>query len=237
MPLSGVLEQLFKYWQNLPKAGKSLLPARRSLQPTALQDALPRLSLLKREHRYQVHVTMIRTASNNSTSSPFIGMNAFDLTPPAMRENSANLYAAILDHPAAALITENIINDNAKSRCIHSLYLPMTDSSGHPAYIVGCSVYRNRPCYASTNERLVPAHNHVVDVEFLDIGAGLPSVGFERIEPAPSQSLSFQWWSRFLPDWRKTRPDFRNHRQADSKSPSWLAPGTLGGMPERLAKD
>ena len=237
MPLGGVLEQLFDYWQSLPKAESSLLPARHTLQPTDLQETLPRLSLLKRKHRYQVHVTMIRTANNNSLTSPFIGMNAFDLTPPSMRENSANLYAAILDHPCAALMTENIINDNGKSRCILSLYLPMTDSSGNATYIVGCSVYRRKPCYNSTNERLVPTRNHVMDVEFLDIGAGLPSVNFERIEPETEQPLSFQWWERFLPDWRKQKPDFRSHRHISDKSPSWLAPGTMDSISSRTTND
>ena len=237
MPLSGVLEQLFDYWQSLPKAEGTLLPARHSLQPTDLQETLPRLSLLKRKHRYQVHVTMIRTANDNSLTSPFLGMNAFDLTPPSMRENSATLYAAILDHPSAALMTENIVTNSGKSRCILSLYLPMTDSGGSASYIVGCSVYRRQPCYASTNEHLVPTRNHVIDVEFLDIGAGLPAVDFERIEPEAEQPLSFQWWERFLPDWSKTKPDFRSHRQLAKKPPSWLAPGTTDAAPSQSAKD
>lgn len=205
MPLSGVLEQLFDYWKSLPREGSALLPTRQNLLPTDLHEMMPRLSLLKRHQRYQVHVTMIGTASNDSWRSPFIGMNSFDLTAPSMRENSAKLYAAVLDQPCAAVITENITTKSGKRRCVHSLYLPMTDHGGDANYIVGCSVYRRKPCYSSTNDRLVPAHDHVMDVEFLDLGAGLPSVDFEIIEPANRPELSLHWWERFLPDRRKSR--------------------------------
>lgn len=225
MPLSGVLEQLFDYWKSLPRDGGVPIPARQNLLPTDLHEMMPRLSLLKRLKRYQVHVSMIGTANNAGWRSPFIGMNAFDLTAPAMRENSAKLYAAILDQPSAALMTENITSKSGKVRCIHSLYLPMTDREGTASYIVGCSVYQRKPCYNSTNDRLMPAHNHVMDVEFIDIGSGLPSVQFEQVEPTEAPNLSFQWWERFLPDWRKPKPDFRNHRStADSAQQSafWL---------------
>lgn len=227
MPLSGVLEQLFDYWRSLPREGGEPIPARQNLLPTDLHDVMPRISLLKRLHRYQVHVSMIGTANNASWRSPFIGMNAFDLTAPAMRENSAKLYATILDHPCAALMKENIASKSGKSRCIQSLYLPMTDRSGKANYIVGCSSYQRKPCYENTNDRLMPAHNHVVDVEFIDIGSGLPSVHFEQVEPIETPSLSFQWWERFLPDWRKPNPDFRNHRHPTDgphQSASWLTP-------------
>lgn len=232
MPLSGVLEQLFNYWKSLPRERDALLPARETLLPTDLRDMMPRLSLLKRQQRYQVHVSMIRTASNESWRSPFIGMNAFDLTAPSMRENSAKLYDAILNQPSGALMTEDILGKNGKRRCVHSLYLPMEDENGKASYIVGCSVYRRKPCYENTNDRLIPSHNHVIGVDFFDLGAGLPEVEFEMIEPTHEPALSFQWWERFLPDWRKPKPDFRGHRGtpdgSQPRSASWLARGTVG---------
>lgn len=229
MPLSGVLEQLFEYWKSLPRERDTCIPARQNFLPTDLHSVLPRLSLLKRHHRYQVHVSMIGTANNASWRSPFIGMNAFDLTAPAMRENSAKLYAAILDQPAAALMKENITAKSGKIRCIQSLYLPMADRSSKATYIVGCSSYRRKPCYSSTNDRLLPAHNHVMDVDFIDIGCGMPDVRFEQIEPVDAPNLSFHWWERFLPDWRKPKPDFRHHRSADDTGHaggSWVTPAT-----------
>lgn len=237
MPLSGVLEQLFDYWKSLPRDGGVPIPARQNLLPTDLNDMMPRLSLLKRQKRYQVHVSMIGTANNASWRSPIIGMNAFDLTAPSMRENSAKLYAAILDQPCAALMKENITSKSGKVRCIQSLYLPMTDRLGKASYIIGCSSYQRKPCYESTNDRLMPAHNHVIDVEFIDVGSGLPTVRFEQIEPAETPSLSFQWWERFLPDRRKPKPDFKSHRHtADSaqQSASWLTPAIEDTERKRL---
>ncbi|MBO6505627.1 MAG: PAS domain-containing protein [Kordiimonadaceae bacterium] len=237
MPLSGVLEQLFDYWKSLPRDGGVPIPARQNLLPTDLHDVLPRLSLLKRQQRYQVNVSMIGTANNASWRSPIIGMNAFDLTAPAMRENSAKLYAAILDQPCAAIMKENITSKSGKVRCIQSLYLPMTDRDGKSSYIVGCSSYRRKPCYSNTNDRLMPAHSHVIDVEFIDIGRGLPDVQFEQVEPVESSNLSFQWWQRFLPDKRKPKPDFKSQRhtiESGQHSASWLTPAIEETKRKRL---
>lgn len=214
MPLSGVLEQLHEYWKSLPRGKDQLLPARSTLIPTDLHHAIPRLSLLKRQHRYQVHVCMIRTAYNSAWQSPFVGINSFDLTTPCMRENSAMLYEAVLDHPCGAVLTENIVNKQGKQRCVHSLYLPLADNTGNAKYIVGCSVYRRKPCYDNTNERLVPAHENVLDVEFLDIGAGKPGIAFEKVPLDQRPTLSLHWWDRFLPDWGKQKPDYRQFRDA-----------------------
>lgn len=219
MPLSGVLEQLFDYWKSLPRREGSLLPSRHDLMPTDLRDVIPRLSLLKRQHRYQVNVSMMRTTYNTSWRSPFVGINSFDLTTPSMRENSAKLYEAILDQPSGALMTENILAKNGKQRCVHSLYLPLADSEGQSRYIVGCSAYQHKPCYENINERLLPAHDNVLDVEFLDIGAGQPSVTFEKIIREQRPTLSLHWWNRFLPEWGKhsDRPPVRTQMQSDHK--------------------
>jgi len=213
MPLSGVLEQLFKYWESLPRSDDSLLPMRHDLRPTDLKDVIPRLSLLKRQHRYQVNVSMIRTGYNTSWRSPFVGINSFDLTTPSMRENSAKLYEAVLDQPCGALMTENILSKTGKQRCVHSLYLPLTDRSSHARYIVSCSAYQHKPCFENTNERLTPAHDQVLDVEFLDIGAGQPTVVFEKASLQDRPTLSLHWWDRFIPEWSKARPDYRDFRE------------------------
>ncbi len=228
MPLSGVLEQLFKYWESLPRSAGTVLPARRELRPTDLRDVIPRLSLLKRQHRYQVNVSMIRTGYNTSWRSPFVGINSFDLTTPSMRENSAKLYEAVLDQPCGALMTENILSKSGKQRCVHSLYLPLADRSGQARYIVGCSAYQHKPCFENTNERLVPAHDQVLDVEFLDIGAGQPAVTFEKISLQERPALSLHWWDRFIPEWSKTRPDYRDYREPETSETaehSWTENG------------
>lgn len=237
MPLSGVLEQLFEYWNSLRRSEDALLPSRHDLMPTDLRDVMPRLSLLKRQHRYQVNVAMIRTAYNTSWRSPFVGINSFDLTTPSMRENSAKLYEAILDHPCGALMTENILNKNGKQRCVHSLYLPLADSGGHARYIVGCSAYRRKPCYENTNERLLPGHDQVLDVEFLDIGAGQPAVTFEKVSYEQRPTLSLHWWDRFLPEWRKPRPDYREFRKPGAQNTAehgWTASEGAERPPGRL---
>jgi len=224
MPLSGVLEQLYEYWKSLPRGEGSLIPARCSLTPTDLRDVIPRLSLLKRQHRYQVNVSMIRTGQNTSWRSPFVGINSFDLTTPSMRENSAKLYEAILDQPSGALMTENILNKNGKQRCIHSLYLPLSDSQGKTSYIIGCSAYRRMPRFDTINKQMLLAHEQVLDVEFLDVGAGKPVVNFEKINTHQRPTLSLHWWDRFLPDWNKQRPDYRDHREpaaSNSAEHSW----------------
>lgn len=218
MPLSGVLEQLFKYWKHLPRSNSEILPARSTLIPTDLHHAIPRLSLLKRQDRYQVHVCMIRTACNSAWQSPFVGINSFDLTTPSMRENSALLYEAVLDQPCGALLTENILDKKKKPRCIRSLYLPLSDRKGNANYIVGCSAYRRAPRYENTNEHLVPAHVNVLDVEFLDIGKGQPTVTFEKVSLDQRPSLSLHWWDRFIPDWSKPKPDFRQFRDPNDQT-------------------
>lgn len=217
MLLTGVLKQLFDYWESLPKAGESMLPARQHLMPTDLHEWMPRLTLLKRHERYQVHVSMIGTENNAGWRSPFIGMNSFDLTTPSMHENSAMLYEAVLDQPSAALMVEDILTKSGRRQCVQTLYLPLADKDGAPSYIVGCSTYRRKPSYNRINDRLMPNRDHVMNVEFIDIGAGLPSVAFEHINREADPSLSHHWWERFLPDLRRPKPDFRSHRNIDEE--------------------
>ncbi len=227
MPLSGVLEQLFNYWKSLPREGDNLLPARRDLLPTDLRDVMPRVSLLKRHQRYQVHVSMIGTAINTGWRSPFIGMNSFDLTSPSMRENNAKLYASVLDQPSGALLTENIATKNGQQRCMHSLYLPLADNAGGANYIIGCSAYRRKPCFSTTNERLITAHDHVMDVEFIDLGTGIPAVEFEKLDQSDRPALSMHWWNRFLPDWKRPKSfarDADGHRKPKQENAWTVSP-------------
>lgn len=177
------------------------------MRPTDLHETVPRISLLKRISRYQVEVSLIRTNNNHAWQSPFIGMNAFDLTAPVLRENSAKLYAAVLDHPVGVMLNEDIISNSGKQRAAQSLYLPLTDTAGQPTYILSCSAYVRKAQYHNTNERLMPNHADVMTVDFIDIGAGVPAVTFDPIPAVKSSTshLSHQWWSRFLPGWPKPR--------------------------------
>lgn len=198
MPLSGVLERFFNYWSNLPKAVDGLLPVKFDMLPSELQDIMPRVTLLKRVHRYQVNVCLMRTTSDTSWHTPFVGMNAFDLTASSMRENSAKLYAAILDHPAGAMLTEKLPHGAGR---VVSLYLPLSDTAGCNSYIVGCSVCEDGKNLNKINGRLLPDYQQISSVAFVDIGAGMPKVDFENRYPnrTRQENPRPQWWSRFIP--------------------------------------
>lgn len=208
MPLPDVLSQLMHYWQALPQRGSRCIPSRFSMLPTDLADITPRLSLLKRESRYQVNVSKVGTSHNTAWQSPLVGMNSFDLIPPNMRENMAKLYAAVLDHPCGVVLTEQYTARSGAYRKVYSLYLPMTDKNDHPHYIIGCSAYEKISEIQPINDRLLPAHEQVTSVEFLDIGAGIPAVEFEIPEQIARQApLSQTWWARLVPMWAKPRID------------------------------
>ncbi len=201
MPVSGVLEQFLTYWHSLPRENGSVaLPVRSSLKPSHLHDRLPRLALLKRLDRYNVTATMICTEYDTQWLGPTVGMNAFDLTPANMRENTAELYGAILDQPAAALIRETVHRKGGKKADVASLYLPLANKKGAATYIVGCTVYENRPAYGTINDRLILDHQRVRNIEFIDIGAGLPIYSFKKpTKPTPHLSTEGRWWNRFIP--------------------------------------
>ena len=204
MPVSGVLEQFLDYWHDLPRGGGSVLPARSAIKPTNLHDMLPRLALLKRLDRYNVTASMMLTEYDSQWRGPMVGMNAFDLTPANMRENTAALYSAVLDQPAAALIRETIMRKNGKPADVASLYLPLANSMGTPTYIVGCTVYEKRPTYESINDRLILDHQRVRNIEFLDIGAGQPQYNFERPKSRGPELSDNKWWDRFMPGKSRT---------------------------------
>lgn len=234
MLLSGVLRQLFDYWEGLPREDGAVVPLRQNLRPTDLHEWMPRLTLLKREERYQVNVSMFGTENDASWRSPFIGMNSFDLTSPSMRENSALLYEAVLDKPSAALMIEDIITKSGRRQCVQTLYLPLADKEGAARYIVGCSTYRRRPTYNRINDRLMPSRDRVMDVAFIDIGAGVPAVAFEAVAQPAEASLSHHWWDRFIPDWTRPRPDFRPHREIGEAGSSRLEGTEPSQAPRRL---
>lgn len=201
MPLPGVLEHLYGYWQSLPRPEQSLVPARFNMLPTDINASIPRLSLLKVQDRYDVQVSMVNTGQNEGWCGPFIGMNAFDLTAPHMRENTALLYENVVNHPCGAIMREEIKAKTGKVRQILSLYLPLSDINGQPRYILSCTDYRRQRVVGKSkvHDRLMASHDHVIDIEFIDIGAGTPDVAFETVTPSQPHTISHTWWDRFVP--------------------------------------
>ena len=206
MPVSGVLERFMDYWYDLPRGEDGVLPPRSAMKPSNLHDMLPRLALLKRLDRYNVTATMMCTEHDSLWKGPTVGMNAFDLTPANMRENTAALYSAVLDQPSAALIRETVRLKSGKPADVASLYLPLANHLGAPTYIVGCTIYEKRPAYNTINDRLILDHQRVRNIEFLDIGAGQPNYMFERPIPRGPETGDDKWWARFMPGKSRANP-------------------------------
>jgi hypothetical protein len=200
MPVSGVLERLLDYWHQLPREEGVAVPLRSTLQPTDLHELLPRISLMKRLDRYDVQVSMVGTSADALWQAPMAGINAFDLTVPSMRENTAKLYAAILDQPSGVHMLETVTHRTGKPAEVASLYLPLADRSGSPTYIIGCSVYVKQPRYGRINDRLMLDHSKISNIEFIDLGRGKPAVAFERPSVRPrTEQPAQRWWDRFMP--------------------------------------
>ncbi|TNE61884.1 MAG: PAS domain-containing protein [Alphaproteobacteria bacterium] len=199
MPVSGVLERLLEYWQSLPRESGAVIPARTALRPSELHEHLPRLALMKRLDRYDMVVSMIGTSADQLWHAPFVGMNAFDLTSPTLRENTSMLYSAILDQPTGVVMRETVRRRGGKNAELSTLYLPLADELGYPSYIVCCSAYEHRSKYERINDRLLPDHQRVSSIEFIDIGSGTPHIQFERPAPRPSPRADQRWWERFMP--------------------------------------
>ncbi|NVJ70940.1 MAG: PAS domain-containing protein [Alphaproteobacteria bacterium] len=207
MPVSGVLGRLLEYWQTLPRVNGADIPSKHVLHPTDLHELLPRISLMKRIDRYDVQVSMIGTSENNLWQTPIAGMNAFDLTTPAMRENTARLYEAILDQPSGANMLETIKRRNGSKADVESLYLPLANDDGKATYIIGCSVYLKQPSLGRINDRLVLDHQRISNIQFIDLGRGLPHVIFEKPQPRPQPQPEHRWWERFMPTRPRPAPD------------------------------
>lgn len=199
MPVSGVLESLLQYWKELPKAGQQSLPCRSALNPLSLLELLPRVALLKRLDRYNVQACMMSMSDADVWHRPFVGMNAFDLTSPHIRECRAKFYEAILDHPAASYLRETVHQKDGRSALVKSLYLPMCDKLGMANYIMACSVYENQPKPDQISNRLVLDHKDIKELEFIDIGHGKPHMEFERPEPRQAEEDDLNWWQRIMP--------------------------------------
>lgn len=199
MPVSGVLEQLLGYWHELPREDGASIPTRNALHPTALHELLPRISLMKRLDRYDVQVSMVGTSAEALWQAPLAGINAFDLTAPAMRENTARLYEAILDQPSGVHMLETVRRRSGSPAEVASLYLPLADRFGKPTYIIGCSVYVRQSRYGRLNNRLMLDHQKISNIEFLDLGSGKPTVRFERPKIRPQTDPASRWWDRFMP--------------------------------------
>lgn len=199
MPVSGVLECLFNYWERLPRAGVDSLPNRAALNSVELLELLPRVALLKRIDRYNVQASMMNLSDTSLWQRPFVGMNAFDLTAPEIKESRAKFYEAVLDHPAAAHLKETIHQKDGVQATVKSLYLPLADRQGQTTYIMACTVYNNEANHNNLNNRLVLDHQDVKELEFIDIGNGIPIMQFERPEPRTAEDNGLNWWQRIMP--------------------------------------
>ncbi|NVJ99662.1 MAG: PAS domain-containing protein [Alphaproteobacteria bacterium] len=204
MPVSGVLGRLLEYWHDLPRENGATIPTRTVLHPVELHELLPRISLMKRLDRYDVRVSMIGTSADALWQAPMAGFNAFDLTSPAMRENTARLYEAILDQPSGVQMTETVRRRDGDSKEVESLYLPLAARDGTPTYIIGCTVDLQKPKYGGINDRLMLDHQQVSSIEFIDLGRGKPTLLFEKPKPRPRPEPDAKWWGRFMPN--KPRP-------------------------------
>ncbi len=211
MPVAGILGQLLDHWHQLPKEEGATIPARCALHTANLHELLPRISLMKRLDRYDVQVSMVGTSAEALWQTPLAGINAFDLTAPDMRENTARLYEAILDQPSGVHMLETIRRQNGSPAEVASLYLPLADERGDPTYILGCSVYVKQSLYGRINNRLMLDHRKISNIEFLDLGAGKPVVRFERPKPRDRAASTPRWWERFIP----SRPDTGGHTAND----------------------
>lgn len=214
MPVSGVLGQLLDCWHQLPREDGATVPARSVLHTANLHELLPRISLMKRLDTYDVQVSMVGTSAEALWQAPLAGINAFDLTAPDMRENTARLYEAILDQPSGVHMLETIRRQNGNPAEVASLYLPLADKLGDPTYILGCSVYVKSSLYGRINSRLMLDHRKISNIEFLDLGAGKPVLRFERPKPRPRPATTSRWWDRFIPS--------RPNTAARTGSDSWL---------------
>ncbi len=199
MPVSGVLECLFNYWERLPRTGVDSLPIRAALNSVELLELLPRVALLKRVDRYNVQASMMNLSDTSLWQRPFVGMNAFDLTAPEVRESRAKFYEAVLDQPAAAHLKETIQQKDGVQATVKSLYLPLADGRGQATYIMACTVYDNTVHNNNINDRLVLDHQDVKELEFIDIGNGIPIMQFERPEPRAAEDNDLNWWQRIMP--------------------------------------
>lgn len=212
MPVSGVLGNLLDYWQQMPRLGRQSLPERAALNPTELLELLPRVALLKRLDRYNVQASMMNMSDANLWQRPFVGINAFDLSAPAVKECRARFYSAILDHPAAAHLQESVLQKHGKHAHVKSLYLPLADKNGHASYIMACTVYENRPYHSNVSDRLVLDHENIRELEFIDIGSGIPQMQFERPESRTAAENDLNWWQRIMPS--KARGEMVNRLDA-----------------------
>lgn len=214
MPVSGVLEHLLEYWQELPRAEGQFIPPKAALAPSDLHELLPRIALLKRHNRYDIPIRMMGTGSNTHWHNPHIGMNAFDFTSPQMQENTARLYAAVLDQPCAALLRKTVDRRSGPAD-VATLYLPLADTEGTASYIISCSIYENREVASDITDRLILDQQNIRQLEYIDLGYGTPEVIFDRPQPNPSvgrHTVDKKWWNRFMPSAQKTA----HHKKLDS---------------------
>lgn len=199
MPVTGILKQLLEYWQSLPRDCYGGLPLRSALNPTELNDILPKLTLLKRLDKDNVMVSVLGTESDALRTSPMIGMNAYDLASPDTLEDTSKLYETILDKPTGAVMRETVSAKGGKEQKIASLFLPLADENGAPNYIMSCGVYEHDTASTPKSSRQLMGHSHIRDIDFIDIGNGIPHWEFARPEPRQElQEVSSRWWERLL---------------------------------------
>ena len=210
MTLNRPLERLFTIWSGLPRQTHPHLPARRSLVLSSLADILPRISLLHRESRYGVTANLIGTTvdalwgSPNRSGASLAGINVFDLAAPCLRETAADLYDAVLMQPCGLVLKEHVKKSARSSLEVTTLFLPMTDRRGLPAYILGCTSFEVGKAGNTLCNHVISSARQLSDVHFLDLGLGTPTLELDLTQFAdmaarkPHKPIQ-AWWQRLLP--------------------------------------
>lgn len=213
MTLERPTDNLLAVWQALPRQDGALMPRRSALHITELAKILPRISLMCWASPYEMTIGLVGTKVADLWDRPTVGMNAFDLIPPAMRKNASQLYQTILKMPVGATVRERLRRPRRRPLHITSLYLPLADEDGTPRYIVGCSVASEDHQLPVLRDHVVTSHRQLAGLTFLDIGAGVPTVNFEM--PSIHQMKTVQnlpyadrrgWWHRLTGGRPSPRP-------------------------------
>jgi hypothetical protein len=171
------IAKFLDYWRQLC-AGR-VMPAKSDLNPVDIRAALPHLSLHERKDRDSFVYLVHGTALASTASGDHTGQDIFDAVPDAWRHQLMMLLNAMLDHPCGAR-EEHVLQDPIVGH-VHrdGLHLPMSDDAGNVTYLLSYYPPVQRGDEVSISVSREPDSIRqpvgILDIEFIDIGQGLPA--------------------------------------------------------------
>jgi hypothetical protein len=166
------VDRFLAYWRSLPCPPHRAAPTVQTLLDHVQPDLQPYVALVDVVPPELLRVRLFGTAREASFGANITSTNALDVFEPHLRADVFERVSIVARHPAGWLTQRITTSSRGSTMRFLSLTLPLSIESGANPCVVNFGATMDvRP-----KDEMVPKVNAVMGCQWIDVGAGIPSI-------------------------------------------------------------